>query len=108
MRYPTAPPNMINRTGLEINGMSDQIRRAINSGMIKLRLLTFADLAEVNTGATINATTAGRMPMNMLVRVWFCLIVSGVRNIAMARIMRNEGSMVPKAAIMQPFSLDDL
>ena len=48
------------------------------------------------------------MPMNMLDSVWLFFIVSGVRNIAIASIIRNDGNIVPNAAKMLPFSFDSL
>ena len=60
-----------------------------------------ARAAEI-TGATISATTAGRIPLKTLMSVGLLLISSGVRNIAMVRIIRKEGSMVPNAATMLP------
>ena len=59
-----------------------------------------ADLAMLNVGAAISATTAGRMPLNM--RSTMVLSLKLWKNNAMARMMRNEGSMVPNAVIMLP------
>ncbi len=61
-----------------------------------------ADFAVVSTGATINATTAGLMPLNILLIISLFYMVSGVRNIAIAKIIKNEGKIVPKAAVMLP------
>ena len=43
-----------------------QMRRAETIGIHTLYLLIFADLAILNVGAAINATTAGRIPLNIL------------------------------------------
>ncbi len=62
----------------------------------------FAAFAEVRTGAIIKATTAGLIPMNIeeITRLFF--IMSGVRNIAIARMIMNDGSIVPREAIILP------
>ena len=58
--------------------------------------------AEDSTGAIISATTQGRMPMNILDTTGLFFIMSGVRNTAMASIIRNDGRIVPNAATMLP------
>ena len=95
---------MMNSIGLDTIGQSDQISKAMASGIKKFLRLIFDAFAVVNTGARIRATTAGRMPINMRVRVSLFFIVSGVRNMAMKRMMRNDGRIGPNAAMMLPFS----
>ncbi len=60
--------------------------------------------AVVTTGATISATTTGRIPLKTAVRTGFPVMVSGVRNMAMANIIRKHGMMVPAEAARLPFS----
>ena len=62
----------------------------------------FAARAVVITGAMISATTAGRMPINIRLITWLFFIVSGVRKIAINKIIKNEGRMVPRAAARLP------
>ena len=64
---------------------------------------SLAAFADVKTGARIKATTAGRIPMKMdeITRLFF--IRSGVRKMAMKRIIRKEGRIVPTAAAILPF-----
>ena len=64
--------------------------------------MSFAALAAEMTGATISATTAGRMPRKMADTTRLPLMRSGVRNRAMQRIMTNEGMIVPSAAATLP------
>ena len=59
-----------------------------------------ADLAILNVGAAISATTAGRIPLN--IRSTIGLSLKLWKNIAMARIMRNEGRIVPKVVTILP------
>ena len=82
--------------------MSRDIIKATTSGIHTVRSFSFAALADDSTGAMIRATTAGRMPMNMAEMTWLFLIVSGVRKMANARIIRNEGRIVPRAAKTEP------
>lgn len=58
--------------------------------------------AVVITGAMSRATTAGRIPMKILLIVSLFFIVSGVRKIAMSRIIVKEGIIVPRAAHSRP------
>ena len=53
-------------------------------------------------GEAISATTTGRMPLNMLMTVG--LSWKFVKAIAMANIIRKEGSIEPNVAVMLPFS----
>ena len=62
--------------------------------------VTLADLAMLNVGAAIRATTAGRMPLKMRSTVGLSLKVWKKR--AMERMMRNEGRMVPSAVMTLP------
>ena len=90
--------------GLEMKPMSRDMTNAANAGIQMVESLSLAALAVVITGAMINATTAGLIPMKMLESAWLFLMVSGVRKIAMARIIRKEGSMVPSDATIPPLS----
>ena len=82
---------------------SREIIRATIKGIHIVFQVSFADLAEVMTGAIIKATTQGLIPMKIEDITRLFLIISGVRKIAMKRIIRKEGSMVPSEAIMLPF-----
>lgn len=71
-------------------------------GIHAVRQVILADLAEVITGAMIRATTAGRIPLNMAESVTLFFIKSGVKKIAIASIIRNDGIIVPSAATVDP------
>lgn len=88
--------------GLETMGSFDQINKAVTIGIATVFHPIFAARAEVMTGAIINATTAGRIPLNIELIVSLFLIKSGVRNIAIVNIIKNEGKIVPNAATMLP------
>ena len=66
--------------------------------------LIFAARAVVSTGATISATTAGRIPWKMLLISWLFFMSSGVKKIAIARIIIKDGRIVPSADTMLPLS----
>lgn len=76
--------------------------KATEIGMIIVFQLIFAARAVVITGAMSRATTAGRIPMKILLIISLFFIVSGVRKIAMSRIMVKDGIMVPRAAHRRP------
>ena len=90
------------KIGFDTTGHPDHINSATATGMTAVAHPILAAFAALITGATINATTAGRIPRNMLSTVALVLMKSGVRNIAMARMMRNEGKIVPNAATTLP------
>lgn len=90
--------------GLEANGIFDHINKATLTGINNVFQLILAALAELITGATIKATTAGLIPLNMAETTGLFLMISGVRKMAMANIIVKEGSMVPKAAHMEPLA----
>ena len=78
------------------------MRSATAMGIIMVLALMPADLAVVITGVMIRATTAGRMPLKILLNTSLFLMASGVRNMAIARIITNDGKIVPKAAHKLP------
>ena len=82
--HPATPPNAMYSIGFDTTGNFDHMRRATAAGIHAVFHPIPAERAVVITGATINATTAGRMPLKIAVRVGFEVIVSGVRNMAMA------------------------
>ena len=88
--------------GLDTTGSFDQMASATTTGIHSVRHDSPAARAEVMTGVTISATTTGRMPLKIAVSVGLDVMVSGVRNIAIASIIINDGSMVPAAAAMLP------
>ena len=79
---------------------SSQMSKADTTGIQTLYLVIFADLAILNVGAAIRATTAGRIPLKM--RSTTALSLKLWKNSAMARMMRKDGSTVPKAVTMLP------
>ena len=82
------------------------INNAPTIGIQKFVTVIFAALAILNVGAAISATTAGRIPLNMLSTVLFSL--KFWKNRAIPNIIRKEGKMVPKVHTIlphTPFSL---
>lgn len=88
--------------GFDTTGQPDHISNATAMGIMAVRHVIFAALADVITGATIKATTAGRIPLKMALTCGFSFIRSGVRNMAMHNIIRNDGIIVPRAAATLP------
>ena len=88
--------------GFDIYGSFDHINRATTMGIAMVFQLILAARADEMTGAIIRATTAGRMPRKILLSVSLLLIMSGVRNIAIVSIIKNEGRIVPNAAHSAP------
>ena len=60
---------IIHNIGFDTMGSFDHISTATHMGIHAIFHPMPADLAEVNTGARIRATTAGRMPLKMDVSV---------------------------------------
>ena len=89
--HPATAPETMKRMGFEITGNLDHMATATNTGIHNVRHVMPEAFAELMTGATISATTTGRMPLNIAERVGLDVIVSGVRNIAIARIIRTGG-----------------
>ena len=85
---------------------SFHISRAEMSGIQQLANPIRARLARLKVGTAIRATTAGRMPRNMAaiqptsMKRW--------KNMAMSRMMRNEGRAVPRAVQNAPRILRSL
>ena len=77
-----------------------QISKAETTGIQMLWQFIFADRAMLNVGAAIKATTAGRMPLKM--RSIMALSLKLWKNMAIARIMRNDGKTVPNVVTMLP------
>lgn len=71
---------------------NSQINNADTTGIHKLYRLILADRPMVKVGAAINATTAGRIPLNM--RSTIGLSLKEWKKSAMARMIINEGSIV--------------
>ena len=88
--------------GLEAKPRSSEIISATTKGIQTVFQRSLAALADVSTGAMMSATTAGRIPMNMaeITRLFF--IISGVRKMAIAKIIRKEGRIVPNEATTLP------
>ena len=80
-----------------------QMSRALPTGIQQLARVMCALFANENVGAAMRATTAGRMPRNMLSTT--ALSSNCLKNMAMASIIRNDGRAV--ASVMQnaPFVL---
>ena len=79
-----------------------QMSNAAVMGMMAVFHVSFAALDIFQRGATIKATTAGRMPLN--IRSTTGLSAKEVKQSAMVRMMRKEGSELPKAHIMLPLT----
>ena len=79
---------------------NSQINNADTTGIHKLYRLILADRPMVKVGAAINATTAGRIPLNM--RSTIGLSLKEWKKSAMARMIINEGSIVPSAVTILP------
>ena len=92
------------RMGFDTTGHLLHMNNATTAGIHAVFKPMPAERAVVNTGAIINATTTGLMPLKMAERVGLFVISSGVRNIAMSRIMRKLGMMVPSDDMMLPLS----
>lgn len=82
--------------------MPNEIIVATTIGIQKVFRFNPAARAVVITGAMISATTAGRIPIKIAVKVLLDLMVSGVRKMAMLRMMKNDGKIVPRAATKLP------
>ena len=72
-------PKTIHNIGFEITGSFDQMAKATTIGIQTVFQPILADWADDNTGAIIKATTAGRIPLKILLSTLFDLIKSGVR-----------------------------
>ena len=79
---------------------SNQMTNADTTGIQILYRFTLADFAILNVGAAINATTAGRIPLK--IRSTMTLSLKLWKNNAMARIMKNDGNIVPKVVTILP------
>ena len=82
------------------------ISRADTIGIQMVHLFSSARLPRLNVGTAMRATTAGRMPRNIAATMGLSL--NWLKNIAMARIIRNEGRAVPNAVAMAPRSFFNL
>jgi hypothetical protein len=71
------------RIGSEAKPMPNEIIVATTIGIQKVFRFNPAARAVVITGAMISATTAGRIPIKIAVKVLLDLMVSGVRKMAM-------------------------
>lgn len=76
------------------------ISNATKMGIHILYLLILADFPVVSTGAMINATTAGRIPLKM--RSTIGLSYDLAKNMAMSKIRMKEGNTVPNVAAILP------
>lgn len=79
---------------------NNQINEADTTGIHKLYRLILADRPIVKVGAAISATTAGRIPLNIRSTIGLSLKVWKKR--AMAKMIINEGSIVPSAVTILP------
>ena len=74
------------KIGLDRTGIFDHMSNATDMGMAAVFHPMLAALADDMTGAIINATTAGRIPIKMFESVSLFFMRSGVRNIAIAEL----------------------
>ena len=70
-------------------------------GIIIVLYVIFADFAILHKGAAISATTAGRIPLKILLTVGFDLI--STKKEAIKRMITKEGREHQRAAIILPF-----
>ena len=95
--YPPIPAAMMMKMGFTPMA---HISRAEMMGIQQLTNEMPALLAKLNVGTAINATTAGRMPLNMAaihgtsMKRW--------KNIAINKMMKNEGNDAPMAVQIAP------
>ncbi len=83
-----------------------QIANAETMGIQQFVQPIFADCAIRKVGMAMSATTAGRIPRNMAAMIVFSL--NAAKKMAIAKIIRNDGSAVPKAVATAPFNLRSL
>ena len=79
---------------------NNQISRADTMGIQMLYRLILADLAMLNVGAAISATTAGRIPLKIFSTASYSL--NWWKNKAMANIIKKEGRIAPNASAKAP------
>ena len=77
-----------------------QMARAQAMGIQQLVSVILALFANRKVGAAIKATTAGRMPRNIAATT--LLSANWWKNIAMSRMIRNDGRHVPRQVMMAP------
>ena len=77
-----------------------QMSRALTMGIQQLLRLMPTRLAMLKVGTAMSATTAGRMPANMAATQGMSM--KWRKQMAMARIIRNDGRAVPKAVQSAP------
>ena len=83
-----------------------QMASAEMMGIQMVNLLSCARLPRLKVGTAISATTAGRMPRNMAATT--ALSSNCLKNMAMRRMMRNEGRAVPSVVARAPRTLFNL
>ena len=79
---------------------NSHISRADTTGIQMVNQFSLALWPKRNVGTAISATTAGRMPWKMAATTRLSL--NWLKNMAMARIMRNEGRAVPMVVAIAP------
>ena len=89
---------MITHTGLTL---PSQMSNAAVTGISRYHPLSLADLDNLNSGAAMSATTAGRMPLKAASTAGNSF--QSAKIIAITRIIRNEGSTAPNTAPHTPF-----
>ena len=85
---------MIYNIGLLNNGMPENMSNATAIGIATVLYPILALFAVESTGAIIKATTAGRIPLKILLITSLFFIESGVRNMAIARIIKKDGRKI--------------
>ena len=93
--------------GLLTHGSFDQISRATAAGIQTVRQFIPAERAVVITGATIRATTAGRIPRNIAATTGWFSMRSGVRKMAITSIMAKLGRIAPSEAAATSHAVAD-
>lgn len=83
-----------------------QISSAATMGINAVFHVSFAAFDILHSGATMSATTAGRIPLN--IRSTTGLSAKDVKQMAMVSMIRKDGSALPSAHVilpLTPFSL---
>ena len=93
------PAAMMMKMGLT---PSFQMSNAETRGIQQVASVMLALFAMLNVGTAIKATTAGRMPLNIAATQGTSM--KWWKNMAMSRMMKNEGRAVPNAEQRAPRS----
>ena len=85
---------------------SSQMSKAVTMGIQQVERVICALFARLNVGTAMRATTAGRMPLNIAATQGTSM--KRWKNMAMSKMMMNEGRAAPNAETMAPLSFRSL